>query len=271
MVRYHLKKKTTYDKKDLKALKEKEAEENSFYSEEEINEEYKNITISAKATITSENNVITAKITTVNKEKEKQTVTQTMKFGDVQVQTLNNDEMLVINDYTEDDFSALTMEIMTNGIKTAQEKPNTLVGTLFGFLNSFSGMLSNGTETDEELPTNTNIEDSDKEKLSETDISKGKEYVHSSIETALNTQLDNYKNDLKSDPNTNPGDYLTAEKIESQAGASIRNIEIIDGGTLKCEYKESTYFVKIYIDGDTWSLQDLEILYSEDGKLENAR
>lgn len=263
--------KTTYDKKDLKALKEKEAEENSFYSEEEINEEYKNITISAKATITSENNVITAKITTVNKEKEKQTVTQTMKFGDVQVQTLNNDEMLVINDYTEDDFSALTMEIMTNGIKTAQEKPNTLVGTLFGFLNSFSGMLSNGTETDEELPTNTNIEDSDKEKLSETDISKGKEYVHSSIETALNTQLDNYKNDLKSDPNTNPGDYLTAEKIESQAGASIRNIEIIDGGTLKCEYKESTYFVKIYIDGDTWSLQDLEILYSEDGKLENAR
>ncbi len=263
--------KTTYDKKDIKALKEKEAEENPFYSEEEINEEYKNVTLSAKATITSEGDTITARITTVNKDKEKQTSTQTMNFKDVQVETLNKDQMLVINDYTEDDFSALTMELMTNGMKTAQEKPNTLVGTLFGFLNNFSDMLSNGTETEEELPGNMDIDDGDKEKLSESDISKGKEYVHSSIETALNTQLDNYKSDLRSDPNTNPGDYLTAEKIESQAGASIKNIEIIDGGTLKCEYKESTYFVKIYIDGDTWSLQDLEILYSEDGKLENAR
>lgn len=265
--------KTTYDKKDIKALKEKEEEENYFYSEEAIDEEYKNVTISAKATITSENNEITAKITTVNKDKEKQTLTQTIKFGDVQVKALNKDEMLVINDYTEDDFSELSMEIMTNGMKAAQEKPNTLVGTLFGFLNSFSGVLSNSSETGEEpllnTPTNSNIEDD--EKLSEADITKGKQYVHSSIETALNTQLDNYKSDLRSNPNTNPGDYLTAEKIESQAGASIKNIEIIDGGTLKCEYKESTYFVKIYIDGDTWSLQDLEILYSEDGKLENAK
>lgn len=267
--------KTTFDKKDIKALKEKEEEENYFYSEEEIDEQYKNESISAKATITSEDDKITAKITTVNKDKEKQTVTQTMNFKDVQVEKLNKDESLIINDYTEDDFSGFVMEIMANGMKTAEEKPNTLVGSLFGFLNNFSGMLSNIPGTDEEqlptTPVNTNIEDDNEEKLSEEDITKYKKYVHSSIETALNTQLDNYKNDLRSDPNTNPADYLTAEKIESQAGASIKNLEIIDGGTLKCEYKESTYFAKIYIDGDTWSLQDLEILYSEDGKLENAR
>lgn len=266
--------KTTYDKKDIKALKEKEAEENLFYDEDEIDEKYKNITISAKVTITSENDEITAKITTVNKNKDKQTSTQTMKFGNIQVQTLNSDESLVINDYTEEDFSGLVMEFMTNGAKTAQEKPNTLVGTVFGFLNSFSGMLSNVSDTDENtlpnIPTNTNLEKTDEEKISEADITKGKDYVHSSMSTALNTQLDSYRDDLSSNPNTNPGDYLTAEQIESKAGSSITNVEIIDGETLKCDYKGNTYFVKIYINGDTWELNELLVLYSKDGKIENA-
>lgn len=267
--------KTTYDKKDIKALKEKEADENPFYSEDEIDEKYKNIATSAKATITSENDEITAKITTVNKNKDKQTSTQTMKFGNIEVQTLNSDENIVINDYTEEDFSGLVMEFMTNGAKTAQEKPNTLVGTIFGFLNNFSGMFSDVSDTDENLltniPTNTNPEESDEEKISEEDIAKGKGYVHSSMVTSLSTQLDSYRNDLSSNPNTNPADYLTAEQIEDKAGSSITNVEIIDGETLKCNYKGNTYFVKIYINGDTWELDELLVLYSEDGTLENAK
>lgn len=267
--------KTTYDKKDIKALKEKEADENPFYSEDEIDEKYKNIATSAKATITSENDEITAKITTVNKNKDKQTSTQTMKFGNIEVQTLNSDENIVINDYTEEDFSGLVMEFMTNGAKTAQEKPNTLVGTIFGFLNNFSGMFSDVSDTDENLltniPTNTNPEERDEEKISEEDIAKGKGYVHSSMVTSLSTQLDSYRNDLSSNPNTNPADYLTAEQIEDKAGSSITNVEIIDGETLKCNYKGNTYFVKIYINGDTWELDELLVLYSEDGTLENAK
>lgn len=267
--------KTTYDKKDIKALKEKEADENPFYSEDEIDEKYKNIATSAKATITSENDEITAKITTVNKNKDKQTSTQTMKFGNIEVQTLNSDENIVINDYTEEDFSGLVMEFMTNGAKTAQEKPNTLVGTIFGFLNNFSGMFSDVSDTDENLltniPTNTNPEESDEEKISEEDIAKGKGYVHSSMVTSLSTQLDSYRNDLSSNPNTNPADYLTAEQIEDKAGSFITNVEIIDGETLKCNYKGNTYFVKIYINGDTWELDELLVLYSEDGTLENAK
>lgn len=267
--------KTTYDKKDIKALKEKEADENPFYSEDEIDEKYKNIATSAKATITSENDEITAKITTVNKNKDKQTSTQTMKFGNIEVQTLNSDENIVINDYTEEDFSGLVMEFMTNGAKTAQEKPNTLVGTIFGFLNNFSGMFSDVSDTDENLltniPTNTNPEERDEEKISEEDIAKGKGYVHSSMVTSLSTQLDSYRNDLSSNPNTNPADYLTAEQIEDKAGSFITNVEIIDGETLKCNYKGNTYFVKIYINGDTWELDELLVLYSEDGTLENAK
>lgn len=267
--------KTTYDKKDIKALKEKEADENPFYSEDEIDEKYKNIATSAKATITSENDEITAKITTVNKNKDKQTSTQTIKFGNIEVQTLNSDENIVINDYTEEDFSGLVMEFMTNGAKTAQEKPNTLVGTIFGFLNNFSGMFSDVSDTDENLltniPTNTNPEESDEEKISEEDIAKGKGYVHSSMVTSLSTQLDSYRNDLSSNPNTNPADYLTAEQIEDKAGSFITNVEIIDGETLKCNYKGNTYFVKIYINGDTWELDELLVLYSEDGTLENAK
>lgn len=267
--------KTTYDKKDIKALKEKEADENPFYSEDEIDEKYKNIATSAKATITSENDEITAKITTVNKNKDKQTSTQTMKFGNIEVQTLNSDENIVINDYTEEDFSGLVMEFMTNGAKTAQEKPNTLVGTIFGFLNNFSGVFSDVSDTDENLltniPTNTNPEERDEEKISEEDIAKGKGYVHSSMVTSLSTQLDSYRNDLSSNPNTNPADYLTAEQIEDKAGSSITNVEIIDGETLKCNYKGNTYFVKIYINGDTWELDELLVLYSEDGTLENAK
>ena len=141
-------------------------------------------------------------------------------------------------------------------------------------MNSFSGMLSNVSDTDENtlpnIPTNTNLEKTDEEKISEADITKGKDYVHSSMSTALNTQLDSYRDDLSSNPNTNPGDYLTAEQIESKAGSSITNVEIIDGETLKCDYKGNTYFVKIYINGDTWELNELLVLYSKDGKIENA-
>ena len=89
--------------------------------------------------------------------------------------------------------------------------------------------------------------------------------------TSLSTQLDSYRNDLSSNPNTNPADYLTAEQIEDKAGSFITNVEIIDGETLKCNYKGNTYFVKIYINGDTWELDELLVLYSEDGTLENAK
>lgn len=268
-----LEQKTTYNKADVKALKAEEEENDFWFDEDEFDEKYKNSTLSTKITTTMENDVITSKATITGTDRDKQTATYTMKFGNVDISTLKSDDMLVINDYTQEDFSTLMMEIMANGVKTAQEKPNSLIGGFFGFFGSFSSMLTSPEIDDENSFSNVTInteEDETESKLSEADITKGKNYVHSSMETALNTQLDNYRKDAESDSNTNPGDYLTADKIEKQAGTSITNVEIVDGGTLKCEYKDSTYYVKIYIDGDTWKLDDLEVLYSEDGTIEKA-
>lgn len=267
--------KTTYNKNDIKKYKAKQEKEDFWYDEEEIDELYKDKITSAKAQITSENNIITSKISITDANKKKQTATHTMKIGNIQVPTLNSKDTVVINDYTQDDFSNLTMEILTICAETAEEKPNTLIGTVFGFFNSFSNMSTSGMNDEDEFSFDNDLNnpfyiDSNDNVPSELDIFQEKNEVNVYIGNALNIQLDNYKDDAENDPNVNLGDYLTAEKIGEYAGIYIKNLEIIDGETLKCEYKENTYFVKIYIDGDTLSLQDLEVLYSEDGTLENA-
>ncbi len=266
--------KTTYNKNDVKELKAIEEEESFFYDEDEIDEMYKNSTSSAKAAITTtENDVITSKVTITDKDKNKQTSTYTMKFGNIDVPTLKSEDMIVINDYTKDDFTNLMMEMMTNASKTAEEKPNTLIGGIVGFFGNISNsfVLSEILSNENSDNQTDDLQDNDNNEVSLNDINQAKGNVLSAMGNAINELLSNYREDLENNPDINLGDYLGADKIEKQAGTEFKNVEIVDGETLKCEYKNTTFFVKIYIDGDTWRLQDIDVLYSEDGTLENAK
>ena len=92
-----------------------------WYKEREENSKY-----SIKLTTNVENDIITSKLSTDSETMPN--VNFKMRFGsDIKVPTLKSDKMIIINDYTQDDFSKLGEEITANMEKTAEEDRKSVV------------------------------------------------------------------------------------------------------------------------------------------------
>ena len=102
------------------------------------------------------------------------------------------------------------------------------------------------------------------------EIDEKKEKVESEIKTAIENKLLDYHMAAISNEDENPSDYLTVENIQAECDSEYQ-LEFIDGNTIKCTLDDEVYYAKIAIDGSEYKLTDIEVFYSEDGTLENAR
>lgn len=197
-----------------------------------------------------------------------------IKFNpNLEIEDLSDDNSIVINDYTQEEFSTLFMEIMTNLMKSAQEEPESLVGTIFsyannGFMPSTNTNFSNLDSNTSDLNNNDSVSPYNTMNTASSDEKKDK--VETEIKTALENRLLDYRMAAISNEEENPADYLTTEKIQEECDPEYK-LEIVDGSTIKCTLDDEVYYAKIAIDGNEWKLTDIEVLYSEDGSFENAR
>ena len=224
-----------------------------------------------------ENDVINSNISYESNDENfsNQKSTYTMKFGnDIKVPVLDNNNKIIVNDYSIEEFEKLGEEIVQNVLLSANENPNTLIGSILGMFNTSDGI--SGTSSMDDLDDIDNINSNSPStevnayNNDEFDNAFYKDHVSTTIEDSIKKLLEEYHYDLEVNPDANPADYLTVDKIEENAGIFIDEIELIDGNTLKCVCDEYTYFVKINIDGNEWKLVNTETLYSEDGTLESA-
>lgn len=271
--------KTTYDKSDIEALNENT---DSFFSTTKV---YEDNSTNLKFKSNIENGVITSKCTYKGDNNSKEEAKYTIKSGsDISVKTLNKDNAIIVNDFTQEEFSKLGMEILANFYMYGTENPDTFIGNMSSIAMHFASDdikfsedigLNNSDFSGEYENTNNENSSSSPISYNEVTIRDWRKKVNSAISSAIKALLEDYHKDLENNPNANPGDYLTADKIKEKAGTEITSLEIIDGNTIKCEYEHKIednekYFIKININGDTWELDGTETLYSEDGTLENA-
>ena len=259
-----------YNKDDIEKLK-------NDYDDNYYEEEYKDINITYKMETSVENDVINSNISYESNDENfsNQKSTYTMKFGnDIKVPVLDNNNKIIVNDYSIEEFEKLGEEIVQNVLLSANENPNTLIGSILGMFNTSDGI--SGTSSMDDLDDIDNINSNSPStevnayNNDEFDSAFYKDHVSTTIEDSIKKLLEEYHYDLELNPDANPADYLTVDKIEENAGIFIDEIELIDGNTLKCVCDEYTYFVKINIDGNEWKLVNTETLYSEDGTLESA-
>lgn len=255
--------KNTYNKDDIKVLKS--SEESEYYDETYYDEKYKDSEVKVKLITTQNDNVTTSKIdfegdgTEEIKDMFKSEFR--IKFdSNITVGDLNEENTIVLNDYTEEDLSNLIIEIGTNLQKSLQENPNSLISAFI--MESIHGNSSSVLENDDDTnsPTITGVN---------PDIESKKADVETDVYFAISELLQEYHDAAIENPDENPGNYLTVDKIKSKCEEDME-LDIIDGSTLKCTLEDNVFFVKIDINGEDWTLNDVEALYSEDGTLENA-
>lgn len=266
--------KKVYNKEDLKEFKKQTKDSySSIFSEEYYDNYYKDQSSKYTIKTTLENNIVKAK-TNISTDDQKNTIAYTIKYGDgVVVPSIEDKNSIVVNDYTMEDFTKLGEEIFENITKTAEENPNSLARSLVDAVNLFTNGFSVQTPsfTDDEFNYNEFNENTNNVTSNEFSIIQDKYTIDDAVSSAIKSLLSDYRDDAETNPDANPGDYLGEDKIKNEINLfGINELKIIDGSTIRCEYNDEVYFVKIYIDGDTWTLQSTETLYSEDGTLENA-
>lgn len=278
--------KQTYNQEDVEALKKKEQEENTYFSymydDEYFESQYSETNITYKMSTTFVEDVINFKITYDGISEENistKGISGTIKFGSkVNMPNFDDNNTIIINDYTSEDFENLITEFMANLSKSVQENPNTLFGVAMQIYMSSVSMVEEMTENEIVLDDTLEWEDIESEEIIESDdsfqqdmIETYRNTIYNSVKYSVETNLQNYLNDSQFDENVNIADYLNSDKIRELLSDDIDEMELIDGNTLKCIIDENTFFAKIYIDGIEWKLLELTVLYSQDGTLENAR
>lgn len=250
-----------YDEEDIKALK-KYYEENEYYyyTDEMIEEQYKNTTTSETTKTTVNGNTATSQITIkddndsntmeISNSKVEYNFGITPKFDDFE-NVIELDEYL--NDETK--MSQLFMECMQN----LENNPNTFFGSIYQMIMSFSNFtnsfaeLNSLSENDTEENTNDDTQT----------VSSAKLEIEELITDALNSCLESYQEDSLEDSSVNIADYLTINKIsEMVLSSTVSNLEMIDGSTLKCQYNDEIYYIKLVLNGDTLKV-DSATAYTE--------
>lgn len=241
----------TYIKEDIEALKKSyEDSDLSYYSEDMIEERYKDETTTQKVTTTLNGDKATSKITLNQLEDLGYKFSKMQinyKFGtEVSFDDLN--DAINLEDYKDDEekLNELFAECMEN----LQNNPDTLLGSLV-----VSNINSDDESDDESYDSYSTLTADDYDK----------ERIETLIKDALDDCLDSYKRDLEEDENTNISDYLTVEKVSEMILSSfVSDIEFIDGSTLKCNYYDEVYYVELVLNGDTLKVDEVTAYTEEE-------
>lgn len=238
-----------YNQEDIENEKKKNQNENSylasFYDNEYYASKYQETELNLKLITEFNKDVIKTNMLYNSKGEENsdEEFDIVIKFDpNIEVPLLTDENKLVINDYTKEEFIALGTELKDNLYRSAEETPDSLIGSKYK------------QKIEEELEK----------------IENYRERIADNVKEAIESNLNEYKSEIEMSGEANIEEYLGIEKIKDEAGFFIDEMELIDGTTIKCLVNDYTYFVKISIDGNEWVLTDIQVLYSKDGTLENA-
>ena len=201
------------------------------------------------------------------------------QFGNATVNTINEKNSIVINDYTMEDYQQLLIDIGTNAAATAITKPNSLIGTFL--TNSFFGNSS--TVEDESNDFIIESEDSignDDFTLSDDEnndnylyptVSNDIEILRDDVDTAitdgLTTVLNRYKMELEFNSEADLGEFLTVENVQQFCGETY-SLELTDSTTIKCtvdkDGEQYIYYALMNIDGNELVVTEVEVLTEEE-------
>lgn len=198
------------------------------------------------------------------------------KFGSAEVTTINEDNSVIINDYTEEDYQNLLTDIMQTTMTTVYEKPNSLVATIYNYL--FLPAEDNYTYEDNDYSYNyeddnndyyLNLEEYDD--LHNTTVAIDTESIKLDIDTeitnGLQECLDNYQNELLYNSEANLGDFLTIENVQTYCDDNYV-LELLDGTTIKCTIENNgetlVYYALMNIDGDTLTVTEVEVITEDE-------
>lgn len=252
----------SYVKEDIKALKKYYEDEGySYYSDEMLDEMYKDESLSQKVTITFDGDTITAKVDDIEKTEEYSETTYSIKnivikykFG-IQPKFEKLDDVIELEEYIENPEKS--EELFEECAKNIQKYPYTALG---GIVKRFSEPVEPDYPED---VSNSDEEDNTNDETTTFEEVGNRIDIENQITDSIDLCLESYKKDLEEDENTNIADYLTVEKIsEMMYSSSISNIEFIDGSTLKCDYNGKIYYVELVLNGDTLKV-DEATAYSE--------
>lgn len=277
---------TKYNQDDIKSLinEEKSKDTDNFFSsiydENYYKERYKDESVKIKLQSTKSAENILIKAITEPEEGEKVESKTTVKFdNNIKPFELTSDNSLIVNNYSREEFTKLGEKMMENAIKNAEENPNTLIGFLaIRFLMNNENSYSENDNSFEKID-NMNVNEENNQTVEtnadlETEIYKiieeDKLTVQDEITNSLKSCLEDYHEETELNPDIDPSNFLTVDKIKEYCNDEIE-IELIDGTTLKSTINDRVFYSNINIDGSTWELVEVKTLYSADGTLENAK
>ena len=219
------------------------------------------------------------------------TITNTIKFNNIKITDLDEDNSIVLNDLSEEDIETLGADIQKNIENSLSGNSNSLFGLLLGsmyggYSNSNSGLYNNDyynnplyntseneNENNDDNEDNLNNESNSNdtrtllfEDNDESTIEEERKKVEDEVEEVISKLLDDYHREKLTNENADPAEYLTGENIESSC--TYAKASIVDGNTIKSVKGDNVYFTKIYINGDDWTLTSVETTYSESGEME---
>ena len=260
--------KTTYNPKDVKAL---EKNDSSLFDEDTKYEDSETKTI-----ITSEfsDSNITGEIVLEGFENEKSDSdgeisamknTFEITFNqNLNIEELNEENTLILNDYTPEDFSNLGTELIMNALKTANEKPNSFIGSM-AMLISFlapTPEIDNSEMIDGDFVIEDDIIETNE--TEEITIVDERENVYNYVLSGLNKSLIEFKNELSLNEDANIGDFLTVENVQEECPENYA-LELLDGTTMKCIINgEECFYITMNINGETLLVDEINVYTEEE-------
>ena len=186
-----------------------------------------------------------------------------------------------INNYTEEDYVKLGTQLLINFAKAGEEKPNTLIGTVYGIVKSFISVPSveDTTTPDSPLDIETEMNNNDIEKLPTQEDKEHSEEIRkptpnveqdvnfdrisSKVKNAIEYCLLRCQTELASDPNADVSNYFSIDAINKNLENSNITVDFIDGETLKVLYKGNEYRATISVD-EKYILNTFKMVRAED-------
>lgn len=179
---------------------------------------------------------------------------------DIKIDQVSSNNAYIINDFNKDDFQDFAIELMQNVLKTAEEKPESLIAILF---NTFA---MNDEQEDYDFSINNNNLDLNNSttNLMNSYTDEIKEEILQEITEAVNKCFTEYKRELDIDEEANLDNFLTVENIQDYCLSNYK-LELISGTTLKCTVEDTAeYYIILDIDFDNLNLNNIKVYTSEE-------
>lgn len=190
-----------------------------------------------------------------------------------------------INKYTEEDYVKLGTQLLINVAKTGEEKPNTLIGTIYQLGKGFISFPTEGTENidkpkepteveneNENNNNNNQQEEVDKEHSEEIrqpnpNIPEDVDFdrISSKVKNAIEYCLLRCQTELSKNPDADVSNYFSIDAINKNLLNTNITVDFIDGENLKVEYKGNEFIATISVD-DKYMLNTFKMVKAKDYK-----